>query len=112
VGAAAIDDLMEDAATAEISRSQLWQWIRQGTVTREGVPVTGGLVERLLAEELQRRRTPEGRFDDAAELVRSLALGEEFPTFLTIEAYSRFLIEPEVEAAITGPVTVGVGRAA
>jgi malate synthase len=112
VGAAAIDDLMEDAATAEISRSQLWQWIRQGTVTREGVPVTGGLVERLLAEELQRRRTPEGRFDDAAELVRSLALGEEFPTFLTIEAYSRFLVEPEVEAAITGPVTVGVGRAA
>ncbi len=112
VGAAAIDNLMEDAATAEISRSQLWQWIRQGTVTREGTRVTGELVERLLDEQLEQRRTPEGRYDDAAELVRSLALGDEFPTFLTIEAYSRFLVEPEVEAAITGPMTVGVGRAA
>jgi len=112
VGAAAIDDLMEDAATAEISRSQLWQWIRQGTVTREGTRVTGALVERLLAEELETRRTPDGRFDDAAELVRGLALGEEFPTFLTIEAYSRFLLEPEVEAAITAPIATREGRAA
>src|SRR5690606_17572426 len=61
VGAAAIDDLMEDAATAEISRSQLWQWIRQGTVTSEGTRVTGALVEGLLADELERRRTPDGR---------------------------------------------------
>jgi malate synthase len=112
VGAAAIDDLMEDAATAEISRSQLWQWIRQGTVTSEGTRVTGAHVERLLGAELEARRTPGGRFDDAAELVRGLALGEEFPTFLTIEAYSRFLVEPEVEAALTGPVEVGAGRAA
>jgi malate synthase len=116
VGAAAIDDLMEDAATAEISRSQLWQWIRQGTVTSEGTRVTGALVEGLLADELERRRTPDGRFDDAAELVRSLALGDEFPTFLTIEAYSRYLVEPEVQAALsslaTGPVLVREGRAA
>lgn len=112
VGAAAIDDLMEDAATAEISRGQLWQWIRQGVVTREGTRVTGALVESLLENELHARRTPEGRFDDAAELVRSLALGDEFPTFLTIEAYSRFLVEPEVERAITGPVAVAEGRAA
>lgn len=116
VGAAAIDDLMEDAATAEISRSQLWQWIRQGVVTTEGTRVTGELVERLLAAELEARRTPDGRFDDAAELVRSLTLGEEFPTFLTIEAYSRFLVEPEVDAALaalaTGPVQTTAGRAA
>ncbi len=116
VGAAAIDDLMEDAATAEISRSQLWQWIRQGVATTEGTRVTGELVERLLAAELEARRTPDGRFDDAAELVRSLTLGEEFPTFLTIEAYSRFLVEPEVDAALaalaTGPVQTTAGRAA
>lgn len=116
VGAAAIDDLMEDAATAEISRSQLWQWIRQGTVTSEGTRITGAVVEGLLADELERRRTPDGRFDDAADLVRSLALGDEFPTFLTIEAYSRFLVEPEVQAALsslsTGPVPVREGRAA
>jgi malate synthase len=115
VGAAAIDDLMEDAATAEISRSQLWQWIRQGVVTTEGTRVTGGLVERLLEEELAARRTPDGRFDDAAGLVRGLALEDEFPTFLTIEAYSRFLVEPEVNAALsaiaTGPVATA-GRAA
>jgi len=116
VGAAAIDDLMEDAATAEISRSQLWQWIRQGVVTREGTRVTGEVVERLLESELAARRTPEGRFDDAGELVRGLALGEEVPTFLTIEAYSRFLVEPEVNAALsalaTGPVATSAGRAA
>ncbi|QNO37304.1 malate synthase A [Protaetiibacter sp. SSC-01] len=115
VGAAAIDDLMEDAATAEISRSQLWQWIRQGVVTREGTRVTGALVERLLEEELEARRAPGGRFEDAAELVRSLALEDEFPTFLTIEAYSRFLVEPEARDAIaalaTGPISTA-GRAA
>ena len=115
VGAAAIDDLMEDAATAEISRSQLWQWIRQGVVTKEGTRVTGQLVERILQEELEARRTPEGRFDDAADLVRSLALEDDFPTFLTIEAYSRFLVEPEAREAIsalaTGPISTA-GRAA
>ena len=115
VGAAAIDDLMEDAATAEISRSQLWQWIRQGVVTKEGTRVTGELVERILEEELEARRTPGGRFDDAAELVRSLALEDDFPTFLTIEAYSRFLVEPEARDAIaaltTGPIAT-TGRAA
>ncbi len=115
VGAAAIDDLMEDAATAEISRSQLWQWIRQGVVTKEGTRVTGELVEGILEEELEERRTPSGRFDDAAELVRSLALEDDFPTFLTIEAYSRFLVEPEARDAIaaltTGPIAT-TGRAA
>ena len=114
VGAAAIDNLMEDAATAEISRSQLWQWIRQGTVTSEGTRVTAEVVSRLLDEELEARRTPGGRFDDAAELVRSLVLEDEFPTFLTIEAYSRYLVEPEATAALsalTGSLALA-GRAA
>lgn len=112
VGAAAIDNLMEDAATAEISRSQLWQWIRQGVVTSEGTRVTGAHVERLLEAALAEYRTEYGRFDEAAELVRSLALEDEFPTFLTIEAYSRFLVEPEVRFATTGSIPVGQGRAA
>lgn len=112
VGAAAIDNLMEDAATAEISRSQLWQWIRQGVRTREGTLVTASLIESLLDAETEARRAPGGRFEDAAELVRSLALDDEFPTFLTIEAYSRFLVEPEVEAALTGSIATREGRAA
>jgi malate synthase len=95
VGAAAIDDLMEDAATAEISRSQLWQWMHQGVVTAEGTPVTRAYVEALLAERLATtERAPEDRFDEAAEIFHAVTLGEDFPTFLTIAAYSRHLIEP------------------
>ena len=91
VGAAAIDNLMEDAATAEISRSQLWQWIHQRVVTAEGTPVTAELVSSLLDSALASH--PGGRFEDAAEIFRSVTLEEEFPTFLTIAAYSRYLIE-------------------
>jgi malate synthase len=92
VGAAAIDDLMEDAATAEISRSQIWQWIHQGTVTAEGSPVTTDGVAGLIAEQLRTLpRTPADRFDDAAEVLRASALEAEFPTFLTVAAYARYL---------------------
>ena len=94
IGAAAIDDLMEDAATAEISRSQLWQWIRQGVVTAEGTRVMAELVENLLAREVAERGGEGSRIDDAAELFREVTLGEEFPTFLTIAAYSRYLVDP------------------
>jgi len=93
VGAAAIDDLMEDAATAEISRSQLWHWMRRRVVTAEGTRVTPELVEQLLANVLKDFATPGGRFDDAAATFRAVTLDEEFPTFLTIAAYSRYLID-------------------
>jgi malate synthase len=103
VGAAAIDNLMEDAATAEISRSQLWQWIHRGVVTEEGTEITHDYVSDLLAAELARvAGTEDARFEDAAEIVRQVALGEDFPTFLTISAYSQHLIdtaEPRVIAA-------------
>jgi malate synthase len=97
VGAAAIDNLMEDAATAEISRSQLWQWIRQGVVTAEGTRVTAALIEGLLQEVLaaQLAAHPGGRFADAAEIFRAVTLEEEFPTFLTIPAYTRYLVDDE-----------------
>jgi malate synthase len=96
VGAAAIDDLMEDAATAEISRSLLWQWIRQGVVTAQGTLVTRAFVEGLLEQEVRAAdRTAGDRFDEAAEVVRAVTLGDDFPTFLTIGAYSRHLVDAE-----------------
>jgi len=98
VGAAAIDHLMEDAATAEISRSQVWQWIASGTRTDNGVPITRERVEALLAEIVDDLpRTPGNRVDDAAHVFRAVALAEDFPTFLTIGAYSQFLVGSEVD---------------
>jgi len=98
VGAAAIDHLMEDAATAEISRSQVWQWIASGTRTENGVPITRERVEALLAEIVDDLpRTPGNRIDDAANVFRAVALAEDFPTFLTIGAYSQFLVGSEVD---------------
>ena len=92
-GAAALDNLMEDAATAEIARSQLWQWIQQGTVTSEGTAVTRPWVEELLRDVLGATpRSPRDRFDDAAAILREVALGEDFPAFLTLSGYSRYLV--------------------
>lgn len=96
VGAAAIDDLMEDAATAEISRSQVWQWIHRGVVTAEGSTVTRELVASVLEDVLGSVDRWDGdRFDDAAQVFAEVALGEEFPSFLTVPAYTQFLVERE-----------------
>ena len=92
VGAAAIDNLMEDAATAEISRSQLWQWMHQRVVTAEGTLITRAVVERELAAVLE-SASAGGRFAEAAEVFRAVTLEEDFPTFLTLTAYSRYLVE-------------------
>jgi malate synthase len=89
VGAAAIDNLMEDAATAEISRSQIWQWIHQDTVTADGTAITRALIEGYITDA----GFTGGRFDDATEIFRSVALKDEFPTFLTVVAYPRYLVE-------------------
>ncbi|MFE6997375.1 malate synthase A [Microbacterium sp. NPDC057659] len=94
IGAVAIDNLMEDAATAEISRSQVWQWIHQSQTVEDGTPITAEYVEGLIAEMLSTTwRTEGNRFDDAAEVFREVALRPEFPAFLTLPAYSRFLVE-------------------
>lgn len=101
IGAVALDNLMEDAATAEISRSQLWQWIHQDTVTAEGEQITRQLVERLLREVLADLPTPEGhKLAEAEDVFREVALQEVFPTFLTVPAYTRYLVErgPSAEA--------------
>ena len=82
-GAAAIDNLMEDAATAEISRSQVWQWVRHGRVPRAEVERA---IEEVVAE------LPDDPIVTAArELFERVALGEDFEEFLTLPAYDRLL---------------------
>ncbi|MFS0910307.1 malate synthase A [Microbacterium sp. 179-I 3D2 NHS] len=96
LGAVAIDNLMEDAATAEISRSQVWQWIHQDRSTDDGTPITVEYVEGLIAGVLADAERREGdRFDDAAEIFREVALREEFPAFLTAGAYARYLADED-----------------
>ncbi|KAA9133655.1 malate synthase A [Microbacterium caowuchunii] len=96
LGAVAIDNLMEDAATAEISRSQVWQWIHQDHCTAEGDRITREYIEGLIAQVLADVERRDGdRFDDAAEVFREVALGNEFPAFLTLPAYSKFLAGAE-----------------
>ncbi len=97
IGAVAIDDLMEDAATAEISRSQVWQWIHQDVVTQEGTLIDRELIEGMLSDLLASLpRNAGDRFEDAAEVFREVALRDEYPTFLTLPAYAQYLVqEPE-----------------
>lgn len=93
-GAVAIDNLMEDAATAEISRSQVWQWVHHGTPTDSGTTITAEHVRGVLADVLAGLPRAEGdRFDDAAALFEQVALAEDFPTFLTVPAYTGYLVE-------------------
>ncbi len=86
-GAAAIDNLMEDAATAEISRSQLWQWRRHGTPLDDGGPFDDARYARIRDEELERIGRETGRVAEAAGLLDGLVLSDDFPEFLTLEAY-------------------------
>jgi malate synthase len=100
-GAAAIYGLMEDAATAEISRAQVWQWIRHGETLDDGRPVTPELVRKLAESELEKIRTEigddewferEGRPDLSRALFERVALsGDEFVEFLTLPAYEELL---------------------
>jgi malate synthase len=90
-GAAAIDNLMEDVATAEISRSQLWQWRRHGVTTENGDAVTGELVRSLsgtLVDQMKSEGHPHREWLDRARvLFEEVALGDEFVEFLTLPAY-------------------------
>jgi malate synthase len=85
-GAVGIHNLMEDAATAEISRSQVWQWINAGVVLDTGETVTRDLVRRVIDEEVAGIGELD-RLDDARRLFEQVALAEEFPDFLTLPAY-------------------------
>jgi malate synthase len=86
-GAAGINNLMEDAATAEISRSQIWQWVKHGKFTKDHV-------RQVLDEEMQKIRDDvgeetwqKGRPDETREIFERVSLGDEFPDFLTLPAY-------------------------
>jgi malate synthase len=94
-GAVAIFNLMEDAATAEIARSQVWQWLHNSVRLADGRTVTRELVERVIEEELAKVRTGQGadedgrRWDDARTLFTEMALSDDFAEFLTLPAYER-----------------------
>jgi malate synthase len=90
VGAAAIDNLMEDAATAEISRSQIWQWLHHGRVERADV-------ERMIGEVVA-ELPDEPVYHDAQDVFEKVALRETFVEFLTLTAYGQLLGHPVHEA--------------
>jgi malate synthase len=95
-GAVAIHNLMEDTATAEISRAQLWQWIRHAVALSDGRRMDAALYARTRDEEVAALRAAGqgagARLDDAVALLDELVLGEEFAEFLTIPGY-RYLLQ-------------------
>ena len=94
-GAVAIFNLMEDAATAEISRSQIWQWVHNDVILDDGPLVTKDVVERMIDEELAKIRELAGdgfdaaRYGQAVALFTEVALADSFAEFLTLPAYER-----------------------
>jgi malate synthase len=91
-GAVAINNLMEDAATAEIARSQLWQWIRHEAKTESGERVTVARCRAILGEEsgrLAAEGADRARVVSAGELLDALFSAEVFPEFLTLSAYQK-----------------------
>jgi malate synthase len=95
-GAVAIFNLMEDAATAEIARSQVWQWVHNDITLDGGGPrVTRGLVEQIIGEELGTIRQEAGaafdaaRYDQAVALFTEVGLADDYAEFLTLPAYER-----------------------
>jgi malate synthase len=94
-GAVAIFNLMEDAATAEISRSQVWQWIHNEVLLEDGPLVTRDVVERMIDEELGKihqqadESFDSARYGQAVALFTEVALADTFAEFLTLPAYER-----------------------
>ncbi|MGH8855971.1 MAG: malate synthase A, partial [Telluria sp.] len=91
-GCVPIHNLMEDAATAEISRSQVWQWIRSPKGKLEdGTKVTAELVRKLIPEELAKVKELVGgdtkTYDRAAEIFEQMSTSEDFAEFLTLPLY-------------------------
>ena len=90
-GAVAIDNLMEDVATAEISRSQIWQWINHGVEMEDGTTITESLVRELAGEIVSqievRGDSHSEHLHSARKVFEEVALGENFVEFLTLPAY-------------------------
>jgi malate synthase len=95
-GAVGINNLMEDAATAEISRSQVWQWLHNSIRLPDGQVITADLVNRMIDEELAAIRSSRGEdafarggWDEARSLFTETAISDEYVDFLTLPAYER-----------------------
>jgi malate synthase len=89
-GAVAVFNLMEDAATAEIARSQVWQWLHnEVTLQDTGHKVTRELVERIADEEIGKLGDDPSAYDDARALFIEVAVADDFVEFLTLPAYER-----------------------
>ena len=107
-GAVTIHNLMEDAATVEISRTQIWQWLHHKTRLAEGLVVTPELVNELVKHEVDRLTAlatdDRGRrhVNEAKDVFVEAAMGEELPGFFTPYAYVRYLIDKPLQ--LTGPI--------
>ena len=95
-GAVGINNLMEDAATAEISRSQVWQWLHNSIRLPDGQVITAELVNRMIDEGLAAIRSSRGEdalarggWDEARSLFTETAISDEYVDFLTLPAYER-----------------------
>jgi malate synthase len=108
-GAVAIDNVMEDAATVEISRAQIWQWLRHRTKTAEGLVVTRPLVREIVEDVIEElHANADGdrahrHVEEAREVFTEVALGETLPDFFTPYAYVRYVIERPLQPR--GPIT-------
>ena len=105
IGCVPLFNLMEDAATAEISRAQVWQWVRHDQKLEDGRPITRELVRQIVREENDKVKAQVGeeaygraRYEDAAQLMIDLVEQPRFYEFLTLPAYDR-IIADEKKAA-------------
>ena len=105
-GCVPLFNLMEDAATAEISRAQVWQWVRHGQTLQDGRPVTRDLVREIVREENDKVKSAmgegayaQGRYEDAAQLMIDLVEQPVFEEFLPLPAYERILADEQKAAA-------------
>jgi malate synthase len=88
VGCVPIYNLMEDAATAEICRAQVWQWVKYGAKLDNGKPVTAEMVNQVVDEQLAKSGQRTGEFIKAAQVLRQMMTSSEFQEFLTLPAYN------------------------
>jgi malate synthase len=100
IGCVPLFNLMEDAATAEISRAQLWQWVHHHARLDDGREVTGALVDQLITEKLEQEKAKVDAaryraYEQAAELMRQLLQADKFIDFLTLPAYAKVLASEE-----------------
>jgi malate synthase len=104
IGCVPLFNLMEDAATAEISRAQLWQWVHQKAKLSDGRVIDVPLVESLIVAELEKQKAAVDAarytaYEKAASLMRELIESQQFTEFLTLPAYQRVLKEETFAAA-------------